>query len=845
MTSAGDKFQPHAPLQHGRAVPEAALFDVDDIRPIRGFRILLWALTALPLMLYALLGLYQRQEVFRSGMAEVRQTVRILEEHALRVFEAQELILGSVDRNIEGMSWDEIRQSSEIHDILKRLADSSPHVDGIYLVPPDGRTANSADFFPFPEVDVSDRRYFQTLSQVDELHFGEMILGRTKGTANFNVSRRRSPRDTFDGVILVTASLSYFTDFWLNATSYKGIAAGLFRKDGAILTRIPQIDSLTVDSRLPETSPLMMAMQVSDDGVQRTVSSIDGKRRVYGHSRIGATPIFLGFGINETDLLAQWRTNMMRHGSIALLATLLLALAVGTVLRQSRDLSQTARSWRRVAEKLRLEVDRRVQVEDVLTEKDRLLAQLREATAQRKAILDNMGEGVAAFDATGRPTYCNGAARSVLRLGDDALPDFDTLAANKTLVWPDGAPLQPDNGIVHRLLRGETLRPQELRLTLDADADPVYCRFVGAPIRGDDGQITGAVVTFWDITQQKLDEKRRNMLARELDHRVRNMLASIMAMVRIGSTGTSSRQELVETLMGRIRAMARTHGILAQSGWSGVLLSQVVEDEVHPFASAERIRIEEGEQLLLSPKDAVDLALVVHELATNAVKHGAWSRAEGRVEVAWTRVPGTTNRAVLTWRETGGPPVTEPTHTGFGTTLIRNAFRDARAGVSMTYDPAGLICEITVPVRALVLPKAPPAPKPAPAPQVDTRPLAGLRLMVAEDEPIVQMDMIAILQEAGADVVLAASTLTEAREAAMQVVVDAALLDVNLNGESIGTAAEMLHGRGIPIVFTTGYSDIHLLAPVLRGLPMLQKPLSPPDIIARLQQVTSKPTQVR
>jgi CheY-like chemotaxis protein len=75
--------------------------------------------------------------------------------------------------------------------------------------------------------------------------------------------------------------------------------------------------------------------------------------------------------------------------------------------------------------------------------------------------------------------------------------------------------------------------------------------------------------------------------------------------------------------------------------------------------------------------------------------------------------------------------------------------------------------------------------------------------------------------------------------------VDAALLDVNLNGESIGTAAEMLHGRGIPIVFTTGYSDIHLLAPVLRGLPMLQKPLSPPDIIARLQQVTSKPLQGR
>ena len=135
---------------------------------------------------------------------------------------------------------------------LQRTAAASPHVDGLWLVPPDGRTANSADFFPFPDVNVSDRRYFQVLRERDELHFGEMIVGRTKGTFNFNLSRRRSPRDAFNGVILVTSSLDYFTEFWTQASA-GDFVAGIFRQDGEILVRYPLLETLpqnlAVDSR--------------------------------------------------------------------------------------------------------------------------------------------------------------------------------------------------------------------------------------------------------------------------------------------------------------------------------------------------------------------------------------------------------------------------------------------------------------------------------------------------------------------------------------------------------------------------------------------------------------------
>src|SRR5690625_3755221 len=188
-------------------MPEAA-------RAGRSMRALLVISAAVPLLLFLAVAWYLHGERLANARAHVEQTDTMLEEHALRVFEAQQLVLVRVDQRILGMSWPQIRASDELHRFLQGLARTSAHIDGISLVPPDGRTANSADLFPMPAVDARDRDYYQALSERDELFFGEMIVGKTKGTLNFNISRRRSPRETFDGVILVTASLDYFIEFW-------------------------------------------------------------------------------------------------------------------------------------------------------------------------------------------------------------------------------------------------------------------------------------------------------------------------------------------------------------------------------------------------------------------------------------------------------------------------------------------------------------------------------------------------------------------------------------------------------------------------------------------------------
>lgn len=115
-----------------------------------------------------------------------------------------------------------------------------------------------------------------------------MIVGRTKGTFNFNLSRRRSPRDAFNGVILVTSSLEYFTDFWEHVNS-EAFVAGIFREDGEILVRYLLLDGLP--EHPDEDAPLLQRMRAADDGVCRSVSSRDGQSRIYGFARIGETPL--------------------------------------------------------------------------------------------------------------------------------------------------------------------------------------------------------------------------------------------------------------------------------------------------------------------------------------------------------------------------------------------------------------------------------------------------------------------------------------------------------------------------------------------------------------------------
>jgi two-component sensor histidine kinase len=210
----------------------------------------------------------------------------------------------------------------------------------------------------------------------------------------------------------------------------------------------------------------------------------------------------------------------------------------------------------------------------------------------------------------------------------------------------------------------------------------------GRPVR-----MVGASV---DITERKRTERQRDLLVAELSHRVKNTLATVISIARQSFPRTPELDAARQSFEGRLRAMAQTHSRLAEVNWSGVPLETLLRDELTPYRGdgLERVQMA-GPSIFLTPKLAVMLGMGFHELATNAAKYGALSTPTGSVEASWTVGGG---ELAISWRETGGPAVTQPARTGFGRLLLEKALAADIAGrVSLDFGRSGLACTIALP----------------------------------------------------------------------------------------------------------------------------------------------------
>lgn len=218
---------------------------------------------------------------------------------------------------------------------------------------------------------------------------------------------------------------------------------------------------------------------------------------------------------------------------------------------------------------------------------------------------------------------------------------------------------------------------------------------------GDGGQ-QGFLKIFRDLTAWKDAQDHQRMLIHELNHRVKNSLATCQSIAVQTLQGAAVEPHIREALQSRLIALSRSHDVLTREKWTGADLQAVIVQALEPFASAgsgiSRFEIE-GEDIRLTPKVALTLAMAMHELATNAVKYGALSGPDGKVEVSWTTKPSARGeRLFLSWRERGGPPVKPPARKGFGTRLMeRGLAYDLKGSVRLDYPPEGLVCEIDMP----------------------------------------------------------------------------------------------------------------------------------------------------
>ncbi len=204
-----------------------------------------------------------------------------------------------------------------------------------------------------------------------------------------------------------------------------------------------------------------------------------------------------------------------------------------------------------------------------------------------------------------------------------------------------------------------------------------------------------------DITDRRRAEEQRTLLIHELNHRVKNTLATVQSIAAQTLRNAGSAQEAREALEGRLMALARAHDVLTTESWEGAELKDIVAQALEPYRALGEDRLTmKGPELRLSPRIALALSMALQELTTNAVKHGALSNATGRVDIAWDISQAQTGPCLhLRWQESGGPPVQPPTRRGFGTRLIeRSLARELNGDVQIRFNPEGVLCTVDAPL---------------------------------------------------------------------------------------------------------------------------------------------------
>jgi two-component sensor histidine kinase/CheY-like chemotaxis protein len=364
------------------------------------------------------------------------------------------------------------------------------------------------------------------------------------------------------------------------------------------------------------------------------------------------------------------------------------------------------------------------------------------------------------------------------------------------------------------------------------------------PLFDQDGQLTGAVNMLVEITERKQAEERQQLLLRELDHRVKNTLATVQALASQTLRGSNSAAEFVTSFSSRVQALARAHALLTRSTWPGAGVMELVRDQLL-LGSPDDDRIScSGPALMLAPQPALHLALALHELGTNARKHGALSAPGGRLAVSWKVRSRGGRKLLLHWSETGGPPVSAPTRRGFGTSLVEHSMQAHGGEGSIYYAAEGVVCEIGLPLPDLE-PPAPGLPDPGAlaawsdslaVPPARAQASNGRRILVIEDEPLVAMEIAAGLEAAGYAVVGPAGNLRTATALLEQARFDGALLDANLAGNPVAEIAAALTRRKIPFAFVTGYGREALPRP-FAGAPMVGKPFTERELCAAVERL--------
>jgi PAS domain S-box-containing protein len=388
----------------------------------------------------------------------------------------------------------------------------------------------------------------------------------------------------------------------------------------------------------------------------------------------------------ETDQLwADYRQSALQHGLMSCWSVPIMSKdgsVLGTFAVYHREKREPNEEEKQVVVLLT-----RIAALAIEHENDKLQRRRSEEVAQRlAAIVMSSEDAIVGKDLDGIITNWNSGAERLFGYTPE-----EAIGKPITILIPEDR-LQEEADILRRLRDGEHVEHFET-VRRRKDGSPIEISVSVAPIKGVKGEVIGASKTARDITERKRRDGQIVVLAREAEHRSKNLLATVQATIRLTQADTTAA--LKETISGRIQALAHVHALFVQTKWAGAELQSLVMQELSPYCrSDEKRAVVEGPSVMLQPDAAQAIAVCLHELATNAAKYGALSVPGGRVSVDWSWAPD--GRLIFHWSEEGGPAVSEPSRRGFGMHVLERMIGSLNGRVRLDWRPKGLFCEIVL-----------------------------------------------------------------------------------------------------------------------------------------------------
>jgi PAS domain S-box-containing protein len=339
-----------------------------------------------------------------------------------------------------------------------------------------------------------------------------------------------------------------------------------------------------------------------------------------------------------------------------------------------------------------------VRVMQDVTERKRMEDEIQANERRLRELLEALPAAVYTTDAEGRITFYNKAA--VELSGREPILGSDQWCVTWKLYWPDGTPM-PHNEcpMAVSLRENRPVRGTEA-VAERPDGSRVPFAPYPMPLRDEDGRLVGAINMLVDITDRKDAEARQKVLIDELNHRVKNSLATVQSLAAQTAKHSENLQDFATKFEARVISLARAHDLLTKRSWISAPLESLLQDIVAPYGSGQdRLRIG-GPKLDLNARTALSLTMVLNELVTNAAKYGSLSAPSGTLSVQWEI--NSEGMLVIEWLEQGGPSVSVPSRRGFGTRLIERCVeRDLDGSLDLRFVETGVRCRMTMPLSLL------------------------------------------------------------------------------------------------------------------------------------------------